>query len=55
MVKSYDELVKIYLNPIFSHIRKFPYIPLVIRGFGSSKSNVLLKINLKKNKVYKNY
>lgn len=53
MVKSYDESVKMYLNPIFSHIRNFPYIPLVIRGFGSGKSNVLLKVNLKKTEFIK--
>lgn len=53
MMKRYDESVKINLNPSFSHIRNFPYIPLVIRGSGSGKSNVLLKVNLKKTKFMK--
>ena len=44
MIKSYNESVKINLNPNWPYIPDYPYWILIIGGSGLGKTNALLAL-----------
>ena len=44
MMKNHDQTVKVYHNPSWPYIPDHPYRILIIGGWGSGKTNVLLNL-----------
>ena len=44
MMKNHDQTVKIYHNPSWPYIPDHPFRMLIIGGWGSGKTNVLLNL-----------
>ena len=44
MTKNHDQTVKIYHNPSWPYIPDHPFRMLIIGGWGSGKTNVLLNL-----------